>query len=460
MRLATLASAAAIVLAAACDSNGGGGDGDTPSTEEARTRARNLVDRARQLQSIDAQLAACSAGLRDSSGRLLTPPPDQGLPLTDAEMQEAACWGQVINSIQTVVGATSSPPAVRRGFHAKSHGCLSGTLHVLTAEEQAAALPPEISSFPPAGTEHGVFANRGRDYDAWVRFSNGVGEPDYDLVPDVRGMAIKVLDVEGTRLVPTDTTTVQDFLMTNLPGQVAADPLTFMQFSAAQSQGPTVLLRYLGAHPAVRTQLFPQTDPSRLGSLLQADLSTLLHTLSSDSDDAVLDRTDSPPRGIARIIGNIGSEQFWSDSPYLLGDTAQVRFTAYPTPCNDGDELPPRNPVSIPALRKNYLRERLQAWARDHATCYTFAVQFHQDGEPINDSSAVWHGSRIPVARLTMEPQVFDTDERNAACEQMRFTPWQGVVAHQPIGEMNRARLAVYAASAMHRRATGALPSR
>src|SRR5687767_835059 len=50
----------------------------------------------------------------------------------------------------------------------------------------------------PAETRFGIFEPT-RTYEAIVRFSNGIGRLQPDSMKDARGMAIKVLGVEGPR---------------------------------------------------------------------------------------------------------------------------------------------------------------------------------------------------------------------------------------------------------------------
>jgi hypothetical protein len=52
-----------------------------------------------------------------------------------------------------------------------------------------------------------------------------------------------------------------------------------------------------------------------------------------------------------------------------------------------------------------------------------------------------------PVAKLVIEPQVFDTPEHNAFCEAISFNPWHSLPEHQPSGGLNRLRKSVYETS-------------
>jgi len=52
------------------------------------------------------------------------------------------------------------------------------------------------------------------------------------------------------------------------------------------------------------------------------------------------------------------------------------------------------------------------------------------------------------VARLVVEPQdSWDEPTAEKANDALAFTPWHGIVDHQPLGSINRVRKAVYEAS-------------
>ena len=63
--------------------------------------------------------------------------------------------------------------------------------------------------------QHGVFVP-GREYEAWIRFSNGNIDPRSRWWPDARGMAIKLLGVAGPKLIDDETRT-QDFILISHP---------------------------------------------------------------------------------------------------------------------------------------------------------------------------------------------------------------------------------------------------
>ena len=91
---------------------------------------------------------------------------------------------------------------VRRSVHAKSHGVLRGELEVFDA------LPAELAQ--------GMFAAP-RRYLAIMRLSTTPGDILDDTVSTPRGLALKVLNVEGSRLPGSEADTTQNFVLGNSP---------------------------------------------------------------------------------------------------------------------------------------------------------------------------------------------------------------------------------------------------
>ena len=73
---------------------------------------------------------------------------------------------------------------------------------------------------------------------------------------------------------------------------------------------------------------------------------------------------------------------------------------------------------------------------------------------PIEDPSVQWHVADSPwkrVAVIDIPRQDFKQKDRIAFCENLSFSPWHALKAHQPIGELNRIRKQVYEASSQYR---------
>jgi catalase len=99
-------------------------------------------------------------------------------------------------------------PALRDA-HAKDNGCVRAIFRV------DRDLKNELRI--------GVFKNPGQEYQAWIRFSNGNSEQKNSRLPDARGMAIKLMGVEGQKLLHgvgdgSEEKYTQDFIMISSPG--------------------------------------------------------------------------------------------------------------------------------------------------------------------------------------------------------------------------------------------------
>jgi hypothetical protein len=74
---------------------------------------------------------------------------------------------------------------------------------------------------------------------------------------------------------------------------------------------------------------------------------------------------------------------------------------------------------------------------------------------PIEDASVRWPEDQSPyraVARISAGPQDTWTDDKEGRVDDgMSFNPWHGLLAHQPLGSVMRARKVAYRASARFR---------
>ena len=77
---------------------------------------------------------------------------------------------------------------------------------------------------------HGVFRQPNQSFQAIVRFSNSSETIDPDGRGAARGMAIKLLDVDGTPAIPGTDNRCQDFLTVNHPVFPFATPAEYVKF--------------------------------------------------------------------------------------------------------------------------------------------------------------------------------------------------------------------------------------
>ncbi|MEE3716034.1 catalase family protein [Tumidithrix elongata RA019] len=284
-----------------------------------------------------------------------------------------------------------------RHQHPKSHGLLHGSFTVL--------------SNIPDRCKFGVFATP-KTYPIWVRYSNGstakergVFKPDPE--GDVRGMAVKLMDVGGRKLSDDEQHT-QDFILANYPVFFLKDVQDYVDFATFNAK-PT---------PELKEKLTPAFK------LLQA-----------------ID---------AQKVGNPLLIRYWSTTPYKLGSTP-IKFLVKP----HKPEVPPDSLPDSP----NYLREAMVKFfaTTEESVKFDFQVQFYVDDvkTPVEDPTKEWHEADSPpitVATIEIPKQAFDFDERKRLDEGLSFNPWHALPDHEPLGSINQSRRKIYKDSAKHRR--------
>ena len=305
---------------------------------------------------------------------------------------ESATMQRIVDIFERLVTREYQRGGVaRRGAHAKAHGCVRAKV--------------SVRGDLPASLRHGVFSSA-RDYSAWVRFSNGSGEVQADAPPDGRGMAIKLLGVNGPMLLDDERHT-QDFLMIDFPVFFISDVAEYE--SLAQALAKNDFKAFLATHPRTATIV---------GQIAAAHTRDVL------------------------------TDTYFSMSPYQLG-SIYVKFAAFPVVCDSGAPLAPKG---LPAgIDPNYLRERLSTDLAGAPACFDFRVQPRTDPArmPVEDPTVLWDPKAAPyvtVARISIPSQRFDTPQQQAFCENLSYTPWHGTRDFRPVGGINRLRLFVYRA--------------
>jgi hypothetical protein len=258
----------------------------------------------------------------------------------------------------------------------------------------------------PGELRVGLFAAP-RAYRAWIRFANAASATDRER--DIRGMSIRVFDVEGANLTPGANT--QDFVLNSHPVMMAADTKSFLELLQANEAGGVRRALFFLTHPhALRVGMAARTNPT-----CHLDLS------------------------------------YWSTTPYLFGPRRAVKYVTRPGSAR-------RSPMP-PALTNTYLTEAIRTRLADSDAAFDFLVQFQTDSRrmPIEDASVEWKpqdSPYVPVARIRILQQSIDEPDRVARCEQTAFNPWHCLPEHRPLGSMNRARREIYRAMAAFRAET------
>ncbi|WP_210640000.1 MULTISPECIES: catalase family protein [unclassified Pseudomonas] len=324
---------------------------------------------------------------------------------------EAAMTQEIIQTAIRIVDQHREGTRYLRDAHAKAHGCVMAEVQV----------PNDL----PAPLRQGVFAEPGKVWQATIRLSNGNAYPQFDSLRDARGMAIKLLGVQGKQLLADrQSQGEQDFVMFNHPNFFVSDVAEYRQNVAAQADGKKVMA------------FFPSADPR---SWQIRHLFIALATLSP--------APASPTQ-----------TTYFSVSPYKFG-AANAKFRVAPDP----DSCPA---YTLPAQNQdlpNFLRSALnQQLSTDRVpACFVLQIQRQDPSKymPIEDTSIEWQESDAPfetVAHIKVPAQDFDTPKLNLACDNQSFNPWFGIEAHRPIGGINRLRKAVYEAVSDYRHSRNA----
>ena len=293
---------------------------------------------------------------------------------------------------------------MRRSVQAKNHGAVRAEFVVLPD------LAPELRA--------GFFARPGT-YPAWMRFANQASPPRPDRKRDIRGMSIKVCDVDGTKLhdEPPGSRTI-DFVLISTDVFVTANAEDFFRLRRATQ--PRSILRILGFF----------LNPRR------PQLRTIKNIV----------------RGFQKCANPL-EQRYWSATPYRFGSTA-AKYSAIPS--RSGSRVPRKPP-------DDFLRQAMAATLRDGTAEFDFAVQLQTDprATPIEDAGKAWDERRAPFARVAtirIPSQVFDSPEQMEFCENLAFNPWRTFEEHRPLGEVNRARRQIYPPLAAQRRSRNAAP--
>ncbi len=307
-----------------------------------------------------------------------------------------------------------------RDAHAKSHGVLRGELAVYEN------LPEPL--------RQGVF-KAPRTYPIIVRFSTAPGDIRSDRIPAPRGMAIKLIGVEGRQVLPArDGTATQDFLLLNMPilpfGDVAA--YWRMQQTLERRAGDPDIVRRMTAALAKQANNVLQ----RLGRA-----NTTLAGLSLPNTH-ILGETFYSMAAL-RYCANIAKVSVAPLSPTVRQLTGQ--------PVVDH-----RNASALRDLVVDFFGRTEGEYELRAQLCTDLGRM------PVEDASIEWPEEQSPyqaVARITLPAQnAYSPARRVYADDILEFNPWHCIAEHRPLGSINRARRAAYEASAQFRHAMNAQP--
>ena len=299
-----------------------------------------------------------------------------------------------------------------RSVHAKSHGVLRGELTVLDG------LPPELAQ--------GLFS-KPASYPVAMRFSTLPGDILDDSVSTPRGLAVKVIGVQGARLPGSEDDVTQDFVLVNGPAFSAPTPAKFLgnlKLLAATTD------KAEGAKKAI--------------SAVARGTEAVIEAFGAKSPKI----TTMGGQAETHILG----ETFYSQVPFLYGDYV-AKISVAPifdlSTLKDAPLDANGNPNALRTAVAEHFATKGGEWEVRVQLCTDLTTM------PIEDASVAWPEEASPyitVARLAVKPQPsWDPAAIAAIDEGLAFSPWHGLAAHRPLGGVNRARNTTYTRSAEFR---------
>lgn len=290
---------------------------------------------------------------------------------------------------------------IDRAFHAKP---------LLATDNAELAFRSDLSQDMTAG-----FARPGAQYPVTLRISNAANRPGPDNEADMRGVALRVHVSNAEQ---------HDLLATNYHVSHARNARQFVRFAVATAGGtPSRLLGIAG--------LFLSERPAETVRML---------------------RNVSKAR---RKIDSVALQTYWSRGAMRWGPSLAVRFLL--------------RPIGATPLSQNFgedpdrLSKEVAGRLAKGAVRFELALQRYVDERktPIEDTAIAWEPSAAPiepVATLTIPQQDVNSTEareKTRLINASAFNPWNTTDEFRPLGNLNRGRKSVYAASAALRRSRG-----
>ena len=299
-----------------------------------------------------------------------------------------------------------------RPVHAKSHGVLLGSMEVLPSlpEHLRQGLFSTVASFPVV-----------------LRFSTNPGDILADNVSSPRGLALKVLGVEGEKVLNHAGQPTQDFVCINANAFTAPTPAAFLKqiktfddnLTTSEGVKHAVSVAARATNAVLKAVHLPSATLEGIGAAAVHPLGESFSTVA--------------PLRFGKYIAKIG---FAPGSANLRALTGK------------GIDL---------SEDYNALESEIRQFFRHEGGTWDVKVQLALDEEAtadddrdfsIESADKPWPEEKSPwqtVARIVVPAQDSYSDARQLFVdEQLSFSPWHALVAHQPLGGIMRSRLKAY----------------
>ena len=181
-------------------------------------------------------------------------------------------------------------------------------------------------------------------------------------------------------------------------------------------------------------------------------MSSVLRGVNSALEAVGIESSTLASLGGAPNVDPLG-ETYYSVTPFRYGEYV-AKFSVAPV----APALMALTGTIIEATdNHDAIRDTVRSEMRGIEGVWEFRVQLccDLDKQPVEDPTVEWNEEDAPfqrVATIRAKPQDSWNEARvDAVNEEMRFSVWTGLAAHQPLGNINRARKAPYEHSARFR---------
>lgn len=309
---------------------------------------------------------------------------------------------EMIEEMQAQLERLYTNTKTLRQVHTKMHGCVKATFTVLPD------ITPEL--------QQGIFKTPAT-YPAWIRFSNANTKPQADGKKDIRGAAIKLMNVPGEKLIiGKREAQTQDFLLMSNETFFSKNIVEFRKMmKAATAKSKLKMVGYV-------------LNPAHWPVLIRFKKSNTACT-------------------------NPFSINYWSTQPYQYGSTGTaVKYMLQPHV---------NNKIIISDTKaENYLRTNMAATLAANEIRFDFCIQLQTDAEtmPVENPTIAWQSPFVKVAEIKIPVQVFDEPEQMEFGDNLSFNIWHSLPEHRPLGSFNRARKRAYEELAKFRHERNHIP--
>lgn len=323
---------------------------------------------------------------------------------------------KTIDFLKTKMEQAYAPNALRRDAHPKHHGIIKAEFII----EEGLAQELQVGIFKQGLTRPN------RSFPAWIRFSNASNKVHHDKDKDMLGFAIKLMGVDGDKILNIDK---ESYFKDDLTNDSDFEEERFTQDFLFMSH-PVFLVPHIKDFKKLITAAFGNNSILKFFfNPFDSHLRTLWILLTMNKHHT------SP-------LDN----RYWSNSAYRFGsDSAEkkyaVKYALLPTSTKQS-KMPKHK-------SENYLKEAMVEHLATDEASFDFMIQFQTDTDkmPIEDTTVDWPEALSPlikVATIKIPRQTFDSPEQMAFSENSYFAAWHSLPEHRPLGSINRARRFAY----------------